>query len=75
MSAWPPPDVSTTCTPGEAFWELGGDVIHDQDGKTATTGSASWPVGLSSAGPATTLPFVAAVVLSFVWLSTLSARM
>jgi len=32
-------------------------------------------IASGSAGPATTLPFVAAVVLSFVWLSALSARM
>jgi hypothetical protein len=32
-------------------------------------------IASGSAGPATTLPFVAAVVLSFVWLSTLSAQM
>jgi hypothetical protein len=32
-------------------------------------------IASGSAGPVTTLPFVAAVVLSFVWLGTLSARM
>ena len=32
-------------------------------------------IASGSAGPVTTLPFVAAVVLSFVWLGTLSVRM
>jgi hypothetical protein len=32
-------------------------------------------IASGSAGPVTTLPFVAAVVLSFIWLGTLSARM
>jgi hypothetical protein len=31
-------------------------------------------IASGSAGPLTTLPFVAAVVLSFIWLSTLSVR-